>query len=98
MKIISLLIYLGGGQVQPPPGHTETKKLRGLIKELGGGSTPLTSPTIHTLILSLGCSMIRQFYSCMICNVNCFFTHVSKFYVYMHLIFTRVSAFECIII
>ena len=39
MKIISLLIYLGGGQAQPPSGHTKTNKLRVSIKELGG-STP----------------------------------------------------------
>ena len=50
MKIISLLIYLEGGSSSTLPGHTETKKLRGPIKELGGGdSTPPTPPTIRTL-------------------------------------------------
>ena len=49
MKVISLLIYLGGGGIQlNPPGHIETNKLRGSIKELGG-STSLTLPAIRTL-------------------------------------------------
>ena len=53
MKIISLLVSLGGGGVKlNPPRHTETNKLRGSIKELGefnSPSTPPPPPAIRTL-------------------------------------------------
>ena len=51
MKIISLLVSLGGGGVKlNPPRHTETNKLRGSIKELGEFNSPSTPPPpIRTL-------------------------------------------------
>ena len=56
MKILSLLIYLGGGSSSTLPRHTETNKLRGSIKKQEGNSIPPIPPPP------------RQFTPCILCS------------------------------